>query len=64
MLTVPLRGLRGALGTIVFEGVRIEQGDDITLLNGADELGRQLSSAIEATQLLDVVRRSRPPREP
>ena len=55
VLTVPLRGLRRTLGTIVFEGVRIEPGDDITLLNRADELGRQLSSAIEVTQLLRVV---------
>lgn len=59
VLTVPLRGLRRALGTIVFEGVRLEQGDDITLLNRADELGRQLSSAIEAMQLLRVVTHAR-----
>lgn len=59
VVTVPLRGCRRALGTLVFEGVRIEAGDDIALLNRADELGRQLSSAVETMQLLDVVLRSR-----
>ena len=59
MLTVPLRGCRRALGTLVFEGVRIEPGDDITLLNRADELGRQLSGTVEAVQLLGSVMQSR-----
>ncbi len=59
IVTVPLRGCRRALGTLVFEGVRIEAGDDIALLNRADELGRQLSSAVETMQLLDVVLKSR-----
>ncbi len=59
IVTVPLRGCRRALGTLVFDGVRIEAGDDIALLNRADELGRQLSSAIETMQLLDVVLKSR-----
>jgi hypothetical protein len=58
LLTVPLRGCRRALGTLVFEGVRIEPGDDITLLMRADELGRQLSSALETLQLLQTVRRT------
>jgi signal transduction histidine kinase len=63
VITVPLRGCRRALGTLVFEGVRIEAGDDIALLNRADELGRQLSSAIETMQLLDVVLKSRQARD-
>jgi hypothetical protein len=55
LLTVPLRGCRRALGTVVFEGVRLEPGDDISMLMRADELGRQLSSAVETIQLLKVV---------
>jgi PAS domain S-box-containing protein len=58
-LTVPLRGTRRALGTIVFEGVRVEAGGELALLDRADELGRQLSSAIENMQLLDDLQRSR-----
>src|SRR3954464_6167765 len=59
MVTVPLRGCRRALGAIVFEGVRVETGGEIDLLDRADELGRQLSSAIENMQLLEDVMRSR-----
>lgn len=59
LLSIPLRGCRRALGTVVCEGVRIEPGDDIALLTRADELGRQLSSAVETVQLLDAVMRSR-----
>ena len=59
MVTVPLRGCRRALGTIVFEGVRVETGGELDLLDRADELGRQLSSAIENMQLLEDVMRSR-----
>jgi signal transduction histidine kinase len=58
-VTVPLRGRRRALGTIVFEGVRVEPGGELNLLDRADELGRQLSSAIENMQLLDSVMQSR-----
>jgi two-component system NtrC family sensor kinase len=58
-LTVPLRGCRRALGSIVFEGVRVETGGELDLLDRADELGKQLSSAIENMQLLDDVIRSR-----
>ena len=57
-VTVPLRGYRRALGTIVFDGVRVEAGGELDLLNRADELGRQLSNAIENLQLLDDVMRS------
>jgi signal transduction histidine kinase len=59
MVTVPLRGCRRALGTILFEGVRVEPGGELDLLDRADELGRQLSNAIENMQLLDDVIRSR-----
>jgi signal transduction histidine kinase len=58
-VTVPLRGCRRALGTIVFDGVRVETGGELDLLDRADELGRQLSNAIENMQLLDDVLRSR-----
>ncbi|HWW85619.1 MAG TPA: ATP-binding protein [Vicinamibacterales bacterium] len=58
-LTVPLRGYRRALGAVVFEGVRVETGGELDLLNRADEVGRQLSGAIEHMQLLDDVMRSR-----
>ncbi len=59
VVTVPLRGCRRALGTLVFEGVKIEPGREMTILDRANELGRQLSSAIENMQLLDDVVRSR-----
>jgi signal transduction histidine kinase len=58
-LTVPLRGCRRALGALIVEGVRVEPGDDISLLNRADELGRQLSGAVETTQLLGTVGQAR-----
>jgi PAS domain S-box-containing protein len=58
-VTVPLRGCRRALGTLTFEGVRVEAGGEFALLDRADELGRQLSAAIENIQLLDDVVGSR-----
>jgi PAS domain S-box-containing protein len=58
-VTVPLRGYRRALGTIVFDGVRVDAGAELEVLDRADELGRQLSNAVETTQLLDDVIRSR-----
>ncbi len=58
-LTVPLRGRRRALGAVVFEGVRVEPGGEMDLLDRADELGRQLSNAIENLSLLDDIMRSR-----
>ena len=57
-VTVPLRGCRRALGTVVFEGVRVEPGGELDLLDRADELGRQLSNAVENLSLLDDVMRS------
>jgi PAS domain-containing protein len=58
-LTVPLRGYRRALGTLVFDNVRIEAGEDLTLLTRAEELARRLASAVETTQLLAAVAASR-----
>ncbi len=58
-VTVPLRGYRRALGTIVFDGARVEAGGELEILDRADELGRQLANAVETTQLLDDVIRSR-----
>src|SRR4029077_7379362 len=58
MVTVPLRGCRRALGTVVFEGVRVEPGGEMDLLDRADELGRQLANAVENLSLLDDVMRS------
>jgi signal transduction histidine kinase len=57
-VTVPLRGTRRALGTMVWEGVRVPPGGELDLLDRADELGRQLACAIENIQLLDDVIRS------
>ena len=59
MVTVPLKGRRRALGTLVMEGVRLEPGAQIDLLERADEIGRQLSAAVENVLLLDAVLRSR-----
>jgi PAS domain S-box-containing protein len=58
-VTVPLRGRRRALGTLVLEGVRLETGGELDLLDRADEVGGQLSHAIENLQLIDDVMRSR-----
>jgi PAS domain S-box-containing protein len=58
-VTVPLRGTRRALGTMVFEGVRVPPGGELDLLDRADELGRQLASGIENIQLLDDLIQSR-----
>ena len=58
-IAVGLRGRRRALGTLVFEGIRIEPGGEADVLARAEEVGRQLSSAIENTQLLEQVLQSR-----
>src|SRR3970282_1071323 len=55
IVTVPLRGRRRALGTLVFESVRIDPKAKMDLLVRADEIGRQLSAAIENVQLLEGV---------
>jgi signal transduction histidine kinase len=58
-VAVGLRGRRRALGTIVFEGIRIEAGGEADVLARTEEVGRQLSAAIENTQLLEQVLQSR-----
>jgi len=55
-ITVPLRGCRRAIGTLMLEGVRVEAGDELALLDRADALGRRLAAAVENMQLLDDVR--------
>jgi len=59
MVTVPLKGRRRALGTFVMDGVRLDPGREIELLERADEMGRQLSAAIENVLLLEDVLQSR-----
>ena len=59
MLTIPLKGKRRALGTMVMEEIRLESGSEMELLERGDEMGRQLSGAIENVLLLDTVLRSR-----
>jgi PAS domain S-box-containing protein len=58
-ITVPLRGTRRALGTLVFEEIPAAVGEERDALDRAGELGRHLSSAVENLQLLDDVIRSR-----
>ena len=58
-VTIPLKGRRRALGTLVMEGVRIDPGSQMEVLDRADEMGRQLAAAIENVLLLDAVVRSR-----
>jgi signal transduction histidine kinase len=58
-LTVPLRGRRRALGTVVFEGVFLQAGGELDLLDRADELGFAISGSIENLQLLEDVIRAR-----
>ncbi len=59
VITVPLKGRRRALGTLVFECVQMEPGTELDLLDNADLVGRELSGAIENVQLLEEVLRSR-----
>jgi two-component system, NtrC family, sensor kinase len=58
-VAVGLKGRRRALGTLVFEGMRIEPGGEADVLARAEEVGRQLSAAIENTLLLEQVLQSR-----
>ena len=57
VLAVPLRGRRRALGVLVLEGLALEAGSPVVA--EAEELGRQLSVAIENLLLLEDVLRSR-----
>jgi PAS domain S-box-containing protein len=59
MITLPLKGRRRALGTLVMDEVYLERGSAMEVLDRADEMRRQLSSAIENVLLLDDVLRSR-----
>jgi PAS domain S-box-containing protein len=52
VLIAPLRGWRRALGTLVIEGDPLGL-DDQQFIDGANELGRQLSIAVETVQLLE-----------
>ena len=58
-LTIPLRGKRRALGTLVLEGVLVEPASPNELLERADALGRQLSGEVENVLLLEAVLHSR-----
>ena len=58
-IAIPLRGRRRALGTLVIDGVRVDPGAAPDVLARADELGRQLSAAIENAQLLEDLIASR-----
>lgn len=58
VVTVPLKGRRRALGTLVFESVRVDAETRLDLLARIDEAGRQLAAAIENVQLLEGVLRS------
>ena len=57
-LSIPLRGRRRALGTMVIDGIRLDRGRAMTL-DRAEEIGGQLSAAIENLLLFDAVLRSR-----
>jgi PAS domain S-box-containing protein len=56
---VPLKGRRRALGTLELSRVRAETADEIDLLDRLEEVGRQLSAAVENVWLLEDVLRSR-----
>jgi hypothetical protein len=58
-IAIPLRGRRRALGTLVIDGVRVDPGAAPDVLARADELGRQLSVALENAQLLEDLISSR-----
>jgi PAS domain S-box-containing protein len=59
VVVVPLKGRRRALGTMVAEGVTPHGHGTASLRAYAEELGRQLSGAVENVQLLQDVIRSR-----
>jgi signal transduction histidine kinase len=56
---VSLRGRRRALGVLALDGVRVEPGSEVALLERCREAGQQLSAVLENVQLLDDVIRSR-----
>jgi PAS domain S-box-containing protein len=55
----PLRGRRRALGVLELNGVRVDAGDSVDMLDRVDEVARQLAAAIENMWLLEDVLRSR-----
>jgi two-component system, NtrC family, sensor kinase len=59
VIVVPLRGLRRALGAAIIEAAAAPDLDDAQIVELADELGRQLSVAIESIQLLEEIIRQR-----
>jgi signal transduction histidine kinase len=56
---ISLRGRRRALGVLALDGVRVEPGSEVALLERCREAGHQLSAVLENVQLLDDVIRSR-----
>ena len=59
VLSIPLRGRRRALGVLLIEGIAPSFAADPAITQEAEELGRQLSAAIENLLLLEDVLRSR-----
>lgn len=59
IITVPLRGIRRTLGTLLLEGVRIETGSELDILDRAEEVGRHIAAAMETTKLIDDIGRGR-----
>jgi signal transduction histidine kinase len=53
IIRIPLRGRRRALGALLLEDVRLDPGTDGELLKCADQIGVQLSAAVENVLLLD-----------
>ena len=45
VITTPLRGCRRALGAVVLDGVRVETGRELDVLDRAEEAGRQIGRA-------------------
>jgi signal transduction histidine kinase len=57
-VAVGLKGRRRALGTLLFEGMRMDPGGEGDVVARAEEVGRHLAAAIENTQLLEQVLQS------
>lgn len=55
---VGLRGRRRALGVLALEGLRVQPGEELALLDRCREVGQQLSAVLENVQLLDEIVRS------
>jgi hypothetical protein len=56
LITVPLKGRRRAHWRVLVEGVRLEPGSELELLERADEMGRQLAARWKRVLLDDVLR--------